>query len=235
MKKKKWIFLIVLGVVLLTVLIIFLVKTFKKEEVDDSLIKIKTNMIENLNNFSYDSLVSVSFYGAKTDINLNCKEDRVNKLGYCYVTSNFVNIEEYIDYNNNATYSKSDLISSFNNSNEWKKEVKEVQDVPMLKMVDKMIIQKKEKTDDGVLYSGVVNGNSFSSMIKSAWQANSKLNVLSSLGKKVPIQVFVNNNNNIEYINSDFSVLGIKITINVKFHDFNNTSSITLPGEINGL
>ena len=235
MKKKKWIFLIILGVVLLTVLIIFLVKIFKKEEVDDSLIKIKTNMIENLNNFSYDSLVSASFYGAKTDINLNCKEDRVNKLGYCYVTSNFVNIEEYIDYNNKATYTKSDLISSFNNSNEWKKEVKEVQDVPMLKMGYKMILKKKEKTNDGVLYSGVVNGNSFSSMMKSAGQASSKLNVLSSFGKKVPIQVFVNNNNNIEYINSDFSVLGIKITINVKFHDFNNTSSITLPGEVNGL
>ena len=47
--------------------------------------------------------------------------------------------------------------------------------------------------------------------------------------------LFVNNDNYIEYLNSDVSVLGIKINIKVKYHDYNTSGSLSLPREVYGL
>ena len=78
MKKKKWIF-IILGIILFVILLLFILGIFKRPKKDDSLLKSKKEMIEKLNNFSYDSVVSINAYGLNTNIDMNCKEDRTNK------------------------------------------------------------------------------------------------------------------------------------------------------------
>lgn len=233
MRNKKWIF-ITLGIIVFIILLLFILGIFKRPKKDDSLLISKKNMLEKLKTFSYNSNVNFDIYGLNMNIDLNCNEDRVNKLGYCSATSNIVNIEEYLDYKNKVSYSKLDLISSYKDSDSWtKSEEKNMEEARMLKIIDSIRIQKKEKKDNGVLYTGIMNGKSLSQIITTASKAtNKKINITRLFKKKIPVEVFVNNDNYIEYLKANISVLGIKINIDVKYSNFNTAPSISLPGEV---
>ena len=203
---------------------------------DNSLLKTKEVMSTKLNNFSYNALVSTNVYGMKFNISLNCKEDRINKLGYCNVNSNIVSLEEYMDYKNNVTYTKTDVIT--NDSFSWQKNthnnIGEV--TPILNTLDHVSIQKKEKKDNGILYTGVINGKSLSGIFKTVNTATSnRINISSLFKKKVPVTVFVNNDNYVENFSFTTNLVGISVNCNINYTDFNTTPSLSLPGELNGL
>ena len=233
MRNKKWLF-IILGIILFIFLVFFILGIFKRPKKDDSLLISKNHMLKELKTFSYDSKVNINVYGLNLDVDVNCKEDRVNKLGYCSATSNVINIEEYMDYKNKVTYSKSDLISNYRDNSSWSKnEEKNIEEAPMLKIVDKIKIQKKEKKDNGILYTGIIDGKSLGQVIRTASKTtNKRIGIGRIFKKKVPVEVFVNSNNNIEYLKSNISVLGIKINLDIKYSNYNTSSSLSLPGEV---
>ncbi len=236
MKNKKWIF-IILGIIIIGIILFFVIGMIKNSRFkDDSLIKTKEIMSTKLDNFSYNAIVSTNMYGAKFDINLDCKEDRINNLGYCTVGSNIVNLEEYLDYKNKVTYTKTDLIN--NDGHTWRKnEEKNMGEVtPILSTLDNIKIEKKEVTDNGTKYIGILNGKSLSGLFNIINNAtSSKINLSTFLKKKIPVTVFVNNNNYVENLSFSVSIIGIEINCDINYSNFNVTPSITLPEEFNEL
>ena len=145
------------------------------------------------------------------------------------------NIEEYLDYENSVTYTKTDIVS---NNNKWKKsKEKDIGEVtPMFKMFDGIKIEKEEKTEKGTIYTGQINGKSLRGILNSANKGTRrKFNLTKLFKRKVPVKIFVNNNNYVENIDSTFKVLGVGFDININYKDFNKTPSLKLPEEINEL
>lgn len=236
MKKKKWIF-IVIGILLIISIFFILGHIKKQKERNEVLSKSRNEMIKKLKNFSYNGIVSIDLVGYKFDTNLDCKEDLNNRLGYCNITNKLVDIEEYLDYKNNVTYTKTDIISN-DSTDKWRKsKEKDIGEVtPMFKMFDGIKISKEEKTDNGTIYIGEINGRSLRGILNSANKGTSrKFNLTKLFKRKVPVRIFVNNDNYVESIESNFKFLGIGFNIDIKYTDFNNTPSISLPGEVNEL
>ncbi len=73
---------------------------------DSKLSAAKKVMTENLNNYSYDVVMT-----AKTEImdvttNMSCRDDRKDQVSYCSTSTYGVETEDYTDYKNKINYSK---------------------------------------------------------------------------------------------------------------------------------
>lgn len=236
MKNKKWIIIIPIAIIVIVCAVFIIKNIITEKNKDKALIKVKENMAEKLNNFSYNAVVNIGAYGVKLDVNLNCKEDRVNRLGYCEMQSNVVNLEEYLDYNNKVTYTKTNLLT--NDAFQWQKESEKnmTEFTPILGTLDNIIIEKKEKQENGILYTGYIKGKSLSNIFDVINKATSnKFNISSFFRRKIPVTVFVNNDNYVEKVSFSINVLGVDVNSEINFNNFNTTPSISLPEELNGL
>lgn len=63
-------------------------------------------MLNNLKNYSYDVKITTKTGIVDVTTNMNCKDDSVNKIAYCYTSTMGVETEEYLDYENQMDYTK---------------------------------------------------------------------------------------------------------------------------------
>lgn len=102
MKKIVYIFLITI--------LMFCISGCKKEEnkinTDSKIAVAKKNMMESLDNYSYDIELTTKTGIMDVKVNMKCKEDIKNKVSYCLTSTYGVKTEEYIDYENKKTILK---------------------------------------------------------------------------------------------------------------------------------
>ena len=207
-KSKKWIFIII-GIILLLILYFFIIKPLFFGNKDNSkIIEIKENMSNKLDNFSYNSIITINLYGTTFNVDIKCKEDNKNSLGYCSINNNLVNIEEYMDYKNKIKYTKTDALTD--SKTDWTKtEDKDMSSsTPILKTMDSLTIEKEEKQDNGTLYTGYMNGKSMSNVINIAKKSiPGNINITKFFKKKIPVTLFVNNDNYVEKLSFSIKII----------------------------
>lgn len=197
---------------------------------DSPLYKAKENMVKNLDNYSMDASISLDSIDGAT-VNLQCKEDKKNELSYCKTSALSVGTEEYTDYKNKVSYSKiyDDLGVTTNNGWIKTKISSKEDDDQWLGLNDYIFELEEEKVDNGTKYSGVINLKKVFGLLK---QFELPIDFGSFVNKDVDITVIVNNQNYIESMNMSFEVLSIKMNVELKYYNYNNTGSIVIPDEV---
>ena len=213
MKKNILIFLVV-GIVVIGLSILLFI--LNRPNYDEDLVLVKEKMT-SLNSYSYDGKFILTMRNKNHDISMKCEEDKTNGLGHCKTNYYDQTIEQYKDYKNKIKYEKKNNAYSWTKTNDNKMS----EALPILNYIDKLNVKKKEKYSNGTLYSGNIRGSALSGIIS----ANSR-----QVGK-VPISVFVSDDNTISKLTFVISIKGAKYNAEITFNNY-NSSSIRIPGSI---
>lgn len=191
----------------------------------------KTQMINNLNNYSYDVNITVKTGIMDVTTNMNCKDDRKNQISYCYTSTYGVETEEYVDYKNNINYSKVTTLygtdetngkwtsTKYNgsNANSW------------INLNDYIFNITEESRNGGTYYTGTIDSKKLASAMA---QTDSSINIDKVVSEDINISVFVNSSNYIETMNFTMEILGIEEVVEISYKNFNTTGNIEIPAEV---
>ena len=222
-----------LGLVCILTIVITGCNLFRKDTITDTEVsRTKNSMNDKLNNYSIDVTITSQTPVADVDITMHCIEDNKNKIEYCKMsTLGIIETEQYIDYNNNKSYIKSNsLLKDDDNKDKWV--IDEFKDKkysnPWIDLNDYLRDIKVENSNGGKLYKGTIGVKKLTSAISKTDKA-SNIKIPSLDNKAIPIEVFINKDGYIEYANTSFKFVGIKEVINIKYSNYNSNKDLVLP------
>lgn len=199
---------------------------------NSKLYEAKNAMINNLNNYSYDVKITTKTGIFDVTTSMNCKEDRVNKIGYCHTSTMGVETEEYIDYGNGVDYTKvTSTIGADPNNGKWTKTKfnGSSNSNSWINLNDYVFNINEESTNGGILYTGTIDSKKLASAMA---QTDSSIDLDSIVSDDINISIFVNSNNYIETMNYTMEIMGIKEEVEIYYKGFNTSSSIEIPSEV---
>ena len=207
---------------------------FKKDvKTETEVSKIKESMLNNLDNFEMDVTITSQTGFADVTIKMNCIQDNKNKLEYCKTsTLGIVDVEQYIDFNNSKSYSKTTtLFGGDENNNKWKTESFKGNintNNSWLSLNDYLKNLEVSDYNGGKLYKGNISMKKIIKAINKS-DSSSSIKIPSITDKDIPIEIFINKDGYIESTTLSFEVASIKEIINIKYKNFNNNVNLTLP------
>ena len=196
---------------------------------DSKLYKIKNNMLSEVDNYSYDVVMTSETGFIDVDTTMSCKNDNKNKVVYCYSSTFGVETEEYIDFNSKYDYSKvTTLYGGAESNGKWtKKKLGNVDDNSYLSLSDYVYDLTESQVDGGILYKGVIDSKKLVSA-----QNDSSININDVIGDDIEIEIFVNSSNYIESMKYSMEVMGINQRVSINFNNFNTTGDVSIPSDI---
>lgn len=200
-------------------------KNSDKKNSNSPLAKAKDQMVNNLNNYDYDVIMTMETGFMDVETTMNCKDDLVNKITHCVTSTYGVNQETYYDYKNKVSYDKTTSAFGYG-SQDWTKTKINNNTNTWLDLSDYVYDLKEESRNGGTYYTGVIDGKKLAGSMS---QADSNTNYDSIAGSDINIIIFVNSNNYIENLQFDMEIMGMKTDVEVRFKNFNNAGSISLP------
>lgn len=193
----------------------------------------KKLMTENLDNFSYEANITLKTGFIDVTTTMECKEDRINKIGYCSSSTVGVETEEYIDYKNMIAYTK--IYSPYNNdasNGTWTKtKVQSPNTNSWLNLNDYIFNITEESKNGGTYYTGTIDSKKLATAIATV---NSDIDMNSIANDDIDITVFVNISGYIEQMTFNMEIMGIDEGVEINYSDFNSSGSITIPAEVEG-
>lgn len=221
-----------LGIICILTIVITGCNILKKDvKTDTDVSKAKELMIEKLDNYMIDVVITSHTSLADVQIRMNCIEDNKNKLEYCNTsTLGIIDTEQYIDYNNNKSYTKTEYkIDIEENTNKWEvKDIKKNRINSWININDYLRKLEVTKTSNGKLYKGTISIKKLKDAISDT-DKSSNIKFPTIDNKDIPIEIFINNKGYIEYANTEFDLLSIKETINIKYHNYDGNAPLKLP------
>lgn len=198
---------------------------------DSKIVAAKNQMLNNLNNYSYDVKITTKTGIVDVTTNMNCKDDRINKIGYCYTSTVGVETEEYIDYANQVDYTKvSTLYGNDGNNGKWTKtKLKDNTSNSWINLSDYIFNLTEESKNGGTYYTGTINSKKLASAMA---QADSNIDLNKIVSDDINIEVFVNSSNYIETMNYSIEIMGIKELVEINFKNYNTSGTIEIPSEV---
>lgn len=201
-------------------------------ESDSGLSNIKNQMTNGLGNYSYDVEITANTGVINIAIEMSCKEDRKNQVGYCYSSMFGVKTEQYIDYANQVAYNRVTMPYGIDpNSGKWTSS-KYAAGAPTNSWVglsDYISNIKSVSKDGGTYYTGTINSRKLAEAMS---EVDTDMNASSIISNDINISVFVNSSNYIEKMSFNIEIEGVEETVVVTYKDFNNSGSVTLPSEL---
>ena len=198
---------------------------------DSKIVAAKNQMLNNLNNYSYDVKITTKTGIVDVTTNMNCKDDRINKIGYCYTSIVGVETEEYIDYANQVNYTKvSTLYGNDGNNGKWTKtKLKDNTSNSWINLSDYIFNLTEESKNGGTYYTGTINSKKLASAMA---QADSNIDLNKIVSDDINIEVFVNSSNYIETMNYSIEIAGVKELVEINFKNYNTSGTIEIPSEV---
>ena len=205
----------------------------EKINVDSKLSAAKNNMINNLNNYSYDVVMTTKTGIIDVTTNMNCKDDKKNKISYCSTSTYGVETEEYVDYNNKITYSKVNVAFGGNSSNEkWTTTKYSGGDTnAWINLNDYIFDITEEHKDGGIYYTGIIDSKKLAVAMS---QVDSDVDTSNIVSDDIPISVFINSSNYIEKMSFTIKIMGIEEEVEINYKGFNTSGDIVIPSEVKG-
>ncbi len=227
MKKIVYIFLITI--------LMFCISGCKKEEnkinTDSKIAVAKKNMMESLDNYSYDIELTTKTGIMDIKVNMKCKEDIKNKVSYCLTSTYGVKTEEYIDYENQKNYSKVTTAFGENSDNDkWTTSKYSGENTnTWINLNDYIFNLTEEKQENGTYYKGTIDSKK---LVNAILKINSDIDISKVVNDDIEVNVFVNSSNYIEKMSCTIKVMGIEEELEINYKDFNTSGDIVIPTEI---
>ena len=220
----------IFGVVLIILCISGCTKKSETINTNSKLAAAKKAMTENLNNYSYDVKLITKTGFMDITTNMNCKDDRRNKISYCKTSTYGVNTEEYIDYNNKKTYSKVTVAFGGDSSNgKWTSTKYSGENTnSWINLNDYVFNLKEENKNGGTYYTGTIDSKKLASAVS---QIDTDVDTSNVVSDDINISVFVNSSNYIENMSFVMEIMGIEMEVEITYKDFNKTGDIKIPAE----
>jgi hypothetical protein len=217
MKKFKYVL-----VFILIILSIGCSKTTDRKEISE-LSKLKNEMLTNISSYSYTISYDTMVDDNKFTMNMECKNDLNNKIGYCYIDNYYYDIEKYINYNNKMYYYRNihpDTKGTWITMNRY------LNNNPnhTLNLIDSIININKENN----IYTGIIPTNLKIATILSEVDSRINIDDLDNSVKNIPVEVSINDNGYIEKITTTYDKNNVSIT----FKDYNDIEKIEIPSDI---
>lgn len=203
----------------------------EKDNSTSKLADAKRLMNQNLDNFSYDVNITVKTDFGDTNTTMSCNEDQKNQIAYCSLNTFGVQTKEYFDYKNKVTYTYvySPYSASSSNGIWTKNKIDDISTNNWLNISDYIYDLKEESKDEGVYYTGTIDSKKLASAMSST---NSNVNMNNLVSEDIKIVVFVNKLGYIEQMTFDITIMGIQESVEIKYHDYNNSGSLEIPKEV---
>lgn len=204
-----------------------------KEKVNSTskIAEAKRLMDKNLDNFSYDVNITMKTDFGDTNTTMNCNEDKKNQIAYCSLSTFGVQTKEYFDYKNKVTYTYvySPYSASSSNGTWAKNKIDDTSTNNWLNLSDYIYDLKEESKDGGVYYTGTIDSKKLASAMSSI---NSNINMNNLVSEDIKITVFVNELGYIEQMTFDITIMGMQESVEIKYHDYNNSGSLEIPKDV---
>lgn len=198
---------------------------------DSKLAIAKKNMTENLNNYSYDVVMTAKTGFIDITTTMNCKDDIKNQVSYCSMSTYGVESEEYIDYKNKTSYSKVTSVFGGDSSNgEWittKYSGKDTNN--WINLNDYIFDITEESKDGGTYYSGIIDSKKLADAMS---QMDSEVDTSNMVDDDINISVFINSSNYIEKMSFTIEIMGIEEEVEVNYKGFNTSGDVVIPSEV---
>lgn len=226
MKKLSFLFVITFTIICLT--------GCGKNDVintDSNIVVAKNQMLNNLKNYSYDVKITTKTGIVDVTTNMNCKDDSVNKIAYCYTSTMGVEKEEYLDYANQMDYTKvSTIYGNDGNNGKWTKtKLNGTTSNTWINLSDYIFNLTEESKNGGTYYTGTIDSKKLAGAMA---QSDSNIDLNKIVSDDIDIEVFVNSSNYIETMNYSIEIMGIKEYVEISFKNFNTSGTIEIPSEV---
>lgn len=218
----------------LIVLLVICISGCGKEEnkinSNSELATAKRVMTENLNNYSYDVVMTAKTGIIDVTTNMSCKEDRKNQISYCETSTYGVKIEEYVDYKNQIYYSKTTAAFGGDSSNgKWTTSKYTSGDTnTWINLNDYIFDITEERKDGGTYYTGTIDSKKLTTAMS---QIDSDVDTSNIVSDDIDIRVFVNSSNYIEKMSFTIEIMGIEEVVEINYKEFNTSGDIIIPSE----
>lgn len=201
-----------------------------KINTDSKIVATKNEMLNNLSNYSYDVEITTKTGFVDVTVNMDCRNDLVNKIEYCHTDTIGVDTEEYINYNNKIVYTKvTSFYSNDENNGKWTNSKLKGNSNSWINLSNYIFNLSEEEYNGGIKYSGTIDSKKLTSLMANV---DSNINISKVLSNDINIEVFINSSNYIEMMNYSMEIMGIEELVKIKFKDFNNSGSIIIPEEV---
>lgn len=229
MKKILYFALIMMGIICVS----GCGKVENKVNNNSQLASAKKLMIENLNNFSYEAIITTKTGIIDITTTMECKEDRINEIAYCSSSTVGVETEEYIDYKNKIDYSRVYSLYSNDPSNGiWTKTKTQNSNTnSWINLNDYIFNITEESKNGGTYYTGTIDSKK---LVEAITTVNSDVDMNDIVSDDIDITVFVNSSGYIEQMMCNMEIMGIDESIEINYSNFNSSGSITIPTEVKG-
>lgn len=198
---------------------------------DSKLVAAKKVMTENLNNYSYDVVMTTKTGIMDVTTNMSCKDDRKNQIGYCSTSTYGVKTEEYIDYKNKTNYSKVTTAFGGNSSNgKWTTTKYSGEDTnTWINLNDYIFNITEESRNGGTYYTGTIDSKKLAAAMS---QVDSDVDTSNIVSDDIDISVFINSSNYIEKMSFTIEIMGIEEEVEINYKGFNTSGDIVIPSEV---
>lgn len=221
---------------LIALLVIFVSGCGKEENKinsDSKLAAAKKVMTENLNNYSYEVVMTTKTGIIDVTTNMSCKDDRKNQISYCLTSTYGVKTEDYIDYKNQINYSKVTSTFGGDSSNgKWTTTKYKGSDTnSWINLNDYIFDIAEESRDDGTYYTGTIDSKKLAAAMS---QLDSDVDTSNIVSDDINISVFINSSNYIENMSFTIEIMGIEEEVEINYKGFNTSGDIVIPSEAKG-
>lgn len=200
---------------------------------DSKLASAKKIMTENLNNYSYDVVMTTKTGIMDVTTNMNCKDDRKNQISYCSTSTYGVETEDYTDYKNKVNYSKVTVAFGGDSSNgKWTTtKYNGGETNSWINLNDYIFNITEESRDGGTYYTGTIDSKKLAAAMS---QIDSDVDTSNIVSDDIDITVFINSSNYIEKMSFTIEIMGIEEEVEINYKRFNTSGDIVIPSEAKG-
>lgn len=223
MKKLKIIVVLVLALICFT--------GCNKEDAintNSKVVTAKKQMLNNLDNYSYDVKIITKTGIMDVTSNMNCKADQANKITYCVTSTMGIETKEYFDYGNQVDYRQ--VTTSGSSKGKWvKTKIKGDTTNSWLNLSDYIFDLNEETKNDGTYFTGTIDSKKLAAAMA---QSDSSIDLGKIVSDDIKIKVFVNSENYIETMDYSIEIAGITEVVEINFKDYNTSGTIEIPSEV---
>lgn len=200
---------------------------------DSKLAAAKKVMTENLDNYSYDVVMTTKTGFMDVTTNMSCKDDRKNQISYCSTSTYGVKTEDYTDYKNKTNYSKVTTAFGGDSSNgKWTTTKYNGGDTnTWINLNDYIFDITEESRDGGTYYTGTIDSKKLAAAMS---QIDSDVDTSNIVSDDINISVFINSSNYIEKMSFTIEIMGIEEEVEINYKGFNTSGDIVIPSEAKG-
>lgn len=223
MKKLKIIVVLVLALICFT--------GCNKEDAintNSKVVTAKKQMLNNLDNYSYDVKIITKTGIMDVTSNMNCKVDQTSKITYCITSTMGIETKEYFDYENQVDYRQ--VTTSGSSKGKWvKTKIKSDTTNSWLNLSDYIFDLNEETKNDGTYFTGTIDSKKLAAAMA---QSDSSIDLGKIVSDDIKIKVFVNSENYIETMDYSIEIAGITEVVEINFKDYNTSGTIEIPSEV---